>query len=129
MRAVLKAAPVLQSRNTEVNQSLSSRNRILRSEGFDGVLKGRRIRGVDFNAFMQSNSCGVARLGIVVSKRDFPLAFRRNRIKRKVREAFRCHPIKQRSVDLVLIARPQAASGFADIQGLLNRVDRECGTF
>jgi ribonuclease P protein component len=78
---------------------------------------------------MQLNDSGQAKLGIIVSKRDFPLASRRNQIKRIAREAFRCHPIKSQAVDVVLMARRRGIPRRADIEVLLSRVESACETF
>jgi ribonuclease P protein component len=127
MPAVPKAVRALQFRPGKTGNKFSSQNRLLRRDGFNGALKGRRISGSGFNAFMQPNNSGQARLGIIVSKRDFPLAVSRNRIKRMAREAFRCHPLKTKAVDLVLMARRHGAPNRADIESLLGRVDSACG--
>jgi len=127
MPAGPKAARALQFRLAKADNKFSSRNRLLRSDGFDRALEGRRISGSVFNAFMQPNNSGQARLGIIVSKRNYPLAASRNRIKRMAREAFRCHPLKTKAVDLVLMARRHGAPNRADIESLLSRVDSVCG--
>jgi ribonuclease P protein component len=127
MPAAPKAVRALQFRLIKTGNKFSSQNRLLRRDGFNDVLKGRRISGSGFNAFMQSNNVGQARLGIIVSKRDFPLASGRNRIKRMAREVFRCHPLKTKAVDLVLMARRHGVSNPADIEFLLSRVESVCG--
>lgn len=48
-----------------------------------------------------------ARAGMVVSKKVSKLAVRRNRIKRLMRDYYRCHS-SPRGFDLVLIAKPEA---------------------
>ncbi len=54
-----------------------------------------------------SDNLPLARLGVVVSKKVSKLAVRRNRIKRLMREVFRCksHPL---GFDFVVIAKPAA---------------------
>lgn len=78
---------------------------------------------------MQPNYSGQAKLGMVVSKRNFPLASSRNQIKRIVREAFRCHSIKSKAVNVVLVARRQGVPKRSDIEVLLSRVESACETF
>ncbi len=51
-----------------------------------------------------------ARLGLAVSKKVDKRAVKRNQIKRIARETFRCSKLRNAAVDLVVIARPAAAS-------------------
>ena len=79
----------------------------------------------------RSPAAGPARLGLVVPKRQVPLAVSRNAIKRVVREAFRLQRARLPEGDWVfrLVARPPAGSLTAlkrlvraDVDGLLSRI-------
>jgi len=62
------------------------------------------------------------RLGLVISKKNVPLAVDRNRIKRIARESFRQLPQSERSVDVVLLARRGLGElGNPEIFALLER--------
>lgn len=58
----------------------------------------------------RDNGLGHARLGLAIAKRHIPRAVDRNRIKRQVRESFRRHQQELGSVDIVVLARPDARS-------------------
>lgn len=129
MRAEPRAVHALPSRSDKLDCKFTSRSRLLRRDGFGETLKGSSLSGAAFKAFVLPNRLEHARLGIIVSKRDFPLAHQRNRIKRIVRETFRCHRVKTRRLDLVLMARRRAIPSAADLEVLLNRIDTTCATF
>ncbi|MBS0381266.1 MAG: ribonuclease P protein component [Proteobacteria bacterium] len=56
---------------------------------------------------------GEARLGLAVSRKVSKRAVHRNRIKRIVRESFRLHRARLPAVDVLVIARPSAATAEA----------------
>jgi ribonuclease P protein component, eubacterial len=56
-----------------------------------------------------SNALGHARLGLAISKRVSKRAVERNRIKRLVRESFRHVRLQLPAVDVMVMAREQAA--------------------
>lgn len=58
-----------------------------------------------FALYYAPNTHQVARLGVVVSKRNVRLAHKRNRIKRLCREHFRVHHAQLVGYDWVLVAR------------------------
>lgn len=96
--------------------------RLRRSAEF-AALKGSRGRlGVPcFQLRYAPNSSGVARLGLAISKQVSRRAVERNRLKRLVRESFRRVRHRLPAVDLVVMARAQAA----DMDGaqLLAQID------
>lgn len=71
-----------------------------------------------------------ARLGIVVSKKQFKLAVLRNRNKRLVREAFRLHLLRNRPLDIVVMARGGKTLSLADkklqLLNLFNQLETQC---
>jgi ribonuclease P protein component len=62
-----------------------------------------------------------SRLGISVSKKNGNAIFR-NKIKRKVREAFRTSRLRNKGYDLLAVAKKNADFSSADINDDLNRV-------
>jgi len=80
-------------------------HRLFRTDGFDHVIHAEKIADKFYNIFFVCNGKQNARLGIVASKRIFPGAVQRNRIKRLIREVFRQHSIKSKHIDLVVMQR------------------------
>ena len=83
--------------------------RLLHSEDYRTTI-AKRCRSDDqlFTVFAARRPTGGARLGITVSRRVSTKAVRRNRLKRRVRESFRCHKQPLAGLDLVVIARQEA---------------------
>ncbi len=71
----------------------------------------------------RTNDTGSARLGLAASKRNLRRAVDRNRFKRLVRESFRAHQGRLAGLDLVVIARRDAAS--AERRQLRASIDRQ----
>ena len=69
-----------------------------------------RAGGRCFHMRYRRNELGHARLGLAISKRVSKRAVERNRIKRLVRESFRRVRHQLPAVDLMVMARDQAAS-------------------
>ncbi|HEX7386770.1 MAG TPA: ribonuclease P protein component [Castellaniella sp.] len=88
--------------------------RLHRPSEYAAALKGRRIaRGALFVVSSpRSVASGPARLGLVVPKRQVPLAVNRNAIKRVVREAFRLRRAGLPDGDWVfrMVSRPAPGS-------------------
>jgi ribonuclease P protein component len=59
---------------------------------------------------MRPNDKGYARLGLAISKRKVRKAVARNRIKRLVRESFRLNQANLPAADIVVLAKPAAAT-------------------
>lgn len=78
------------------------------------------------------NESGLARLGMVVSKRVFPHAVDRNRVRRRIREAFR--QLASNLPPLDLVVRPLAKAGkddrredeARDLQEALEKAVQKC---
>jgi ribonuclease P protein component len=73
-------------------------------------MAGKRAKSIHFGLNFTPNGLEYHRLGLVVQKRLWPSAVRRNRIKRVIREWFRLYKgeILQPAKDIVVIARPGA---------------------
>lgn len=93
-----------------VPASLPRQARLCRSADF-AALKGsrRRVGDAFFQLRYAPNATGSARLGLAISKQVSKRAVERNRIKRLVRESFRRARHGLPAVDLVVMARAQAA--------------------
>jgi ribonuclease P protein component len=68
-----------------------------------------RLGGRCFSVRYRQNELGYARMGLAVSKRVSKRAVERNRIKRLLRESFRRVRSQLPAVDLMVMAREQAA--------------------
>ncbi|CAM5289519.1 ribonuclease P protein component [Rhodanobacter lindaniclasticus] len=68
-----------------------------------------RAGGRCFHMRYRDNGLGLARLGLAISKRVSKRAVERNRIKRLVRESFRRVRDQLPAIDLMVMAREQAA--------------------
>jgi ribonuclease P protein component len=68
-----------------------------------------RASGRCFHLRYRSNELGHARLGLAISKRVSKRAVERNRIKRLLRESFRRVRDQLPAIDLMVMAREQAA--------------------
>jgi len=80
--------------------------RLIKKSEFEDVFnKGKKIASQHFIFFYYKNNLTYARLGLAISKKKIPLANDRNRIKRLIRETFRCHVLA--NLDIVVIARQQ----------------------
>lgn len=114
MHAVKKAVSVFLPR-----YRFSPQNR-LRSKGdFDKVFQGVRVGSKAFVVYAKPDS--IAKIGIIISKKNVKLAVRRNRIKRMAREWYRLHPVQH--VQLVIIANRAAdALTNVEIQQCLDRL-------
>ena len=80
-----------------------------------------RLGGRCFHLRYAPNAWGHARLGLAISKRVSKRAVERNRIKRLVRESFRHIRLQLPDVDVMVMAREQAAG--VDGRQLLAQMD------
>jgi ribonuclease P protein component len=83
-------------------------NRLLGSRDFSRVFDKPDIKVSHKNLLIlvRRNPGSPARLGLVVSKKNAPLAVERNRLKRIIREQFRLNQNKLEDLDLVVLIRP-----------------------
>jgi ribonuclease P protein component len=100
----------------------------LRSSDFARVYRrGRRAQGKTITVVVLENGLERSRLGLSVSKRQARAAVDRNRLRRRLREAFRTSlPVLQVGLDVVVIAiDPGRGQGFAELRAeLLDLVAR-----
>ena len=80
-----------------------TRRQRLRTADIAALLTGARpIRRTGFTVTLRANVLGMPRFGFVVPKRIFPRAVDRNRMKRRLREWFRCHQARLGSRDILV---------------------------
>jgi ribonuclease P protein component len=96
-----------------VDNRLTKRQRLLHSQEFSRVFTqpARRVSTPQLLMLTQTNELGVARLGLVISKKNVGCAVARNRVKRLCREAFRMRAGDFATIDIVVLAR----SGLAQL--------------
>jgi ribonuclease P protein component len=86
--------------------------RLLNAAAFGRVFKrATASRDKWFTVLSADNDCGIARLGLAISKKHCRPATDRNRIKRIIRESFRQHQAILAGLDIVVINRPEARAG------------------
>lgn len=90
------------------------------------------VRTAYFQVMAKPNEQGHARLGMIVSKRQFPHAADRNRIRRKIREAFRQMAASLPALDMVVRSQTVPVLGTPrgeqdqDLQGALEKAAKKC---
>lgn len=91
-------------------QGFARRQRLLTAGAFDRVFKNsRRSADLYFTILFSPNDSGEARLGFAISRQKVRRAVGRNRLRRLVRESFRCNRTLP-AVDIVVLARDAAKS-------------------
>lgn len=65
-----------------------------------------RVSGRHLLLLARPTDASIARLGLVISRKNVGNAVKRNRIKRLSRESFRKHKVNGQALDIVLLARP-----------------------
>ena len=68
---------------------------------------GARFGRAELSLKLRENSFGKARIAIAVPKRILKFAVDRNRVKRVIREQFRQHQVRARSVDVLVTLQRQ----------------------
>lgn len=108
MRVVPRAVIVSPFKSTGLSggQGFTRRQRLLKAAEYEAVFAHRcAVRSSYFQVLAKPNELGQARLGMIVSKRQFPHAADRNRERRRIRETFRQMAANLPALDLVV--RPQ----------------------
>jgi ribonuclease P protein component len=85
--------------------------RLRKRRDFLKVQKGRRVHtGLFSIQALPQGEAQTTRIGFTVSKRVSPLAVKRNRIRRRLKEAMRLkdHGVSATGMDFVIVARPDA---------------------
>lgn len=115
---MLALLPDLQSKpdtedtlGTKASGCFSRGQRLLAAEDFKRVFaKACKAGNGQFTLLAIPNELGYARLGMAISRKAARLAVQRNRIKRQLREYFRLHHHELSAMDLVIMAKPGAAT-------------------
>lgn len=90
MRGVPKAGSGSLASEPAPRQVFGRARRLLRRAQFEQLLRaGDRQRAGPIEVRFAASPTGEARLGVVIGRRAVPLAVRRNRIRRLIREGFR----------------------------------------
>ena len=81
--------------------------RILTPAAFREVFDApeRKLHQSHLMAFIRSNACDQARVGMAITKRKVPTAVARNLIKRHIRESFRIQTSNLENKDIVFIVK------------------------
>ena len=101
---------------------LSRQQRLTDAGQFQAVFdKRQRVHGKCFSFHVMKNGLDICRMGLAVSRKVSRNAVQRNRIKRQIRESFRCLAwlsqsraqngnVLMRGIDFVVVAKTPAAN-------------------
>jgi ribonuclease P protein component len=107
-------------------EGFSRRHRFTSQGSFGPVLRGsRKLRGDLAVLHVVKSAEAPSRLGIALTRRLIPDAVARNRIKRLMREEFRRHAVKERSLDCVLTLRAAPSDEkalLAEVRGFFDQL-------
>ena len=92
--------------------ALSRRLRLQQPAQFKAVFDGAelRISAGPLLLLARANQLPHARLGIVIGRKHCPLATRRNRVKRLLRESYRQQQAQLQGLDIIVLARSGTAN-------------------
>ncbi len=83
---------------------------------------GQRTGGGGLTVLTVENAVGYPRLGLAVAKKHLKLASQRNRLKRMIRESFRCNQSEFNGIDIVVLSRADVARReMAQVKSALER--------
>ncbi|MFK8031750.1 MAG: ribonuclease P protein component [Gammaproteobacteria bacterium] len=103
--------------------AFTRQQRLLSGAQFDLVFKkNTRSRDQFFIVLARPNQLPYARLGLAISRKAAGDAVPRNRLKRLIRESFRCLPADYPGLDFVVMAKPGLA--LHDNQTLLKSLEK-----
>ena len=91
-----------------MKKNLYLSQRLNTAEDFSRVLRMHSLRGSCFRIRAVPNNEAQSRLGLIVAKRAVSRAVDRHRLKRLMREHFRCHWRQLGKMDIVITALPEA---------------------
>lgn len=90
-----------------MNQGFGREKRLLNPAQFKAVFDSPsgKVPGRSVLLLARRNDLDHPRLGLVIGKKSVKLSVERNRLKRQIRESFRCHQQELSGWDLVVVAR------------------------
>ena len=88
------------------------------SEGFNEIFSSpdKKFSTDNVLVLSKSNSCGVARIGVAIRKKDTKLAVNRNNIKRKIKGSFLSKVLELPPVDFVVYVKKNLKGKEKDLQ-------------
>lgn len=106
-----------QSRTKPRDEAFAKKERLIKTKDFRKVYKGGRSYKAGFVILrLLPNAASTNRVGFSISAKNIKRAFRRNRIKRLFREAYRKNKkILKKGFDIVFVVRRDTKAGFSYI--------------
>ena len=88
------------------------------SEGFNQIFSSpdKKFSTDNVLVLSKSNSCGVARIGVAIRKKDTKLAVNRNNIKRKIKGSFLSKVLELPPKDFVVYVKKNLTGKEKDLQ-------------
>ena len=88
------------------------------SEGFNEIFSSpdKKFSTDNVLVLSKSNSCGVARIGVAIRKKDTKLAVNRNNIKRKIKGSFLSKVLELPTKDFVVYVKKNLTGKEKDLQ-------------